>query len=333
MPTRTPTPMIREPRRSTSPILTMPVPLTNESSSTPASVTTTAPPCVAVGAVSYLNSKPLIEGLGELLNGRATLRLDYPSRLADDLASGQLDIALIPSIEYFRGQNYEIISDACVAAHGPVLSVKLYSRVPWGEVKSLALDEGSRTSATLARILLAERHGVFPKLEPLPLDHRTQDSSADAILLIGDRAISPPNEQFLGMWDLGEEWLEWTGLPFVFAMWVGRGVEGRGLMVESQNSLAKSSSSSLNPQPSTLNHLLSAARDLGIQRLNDIARREAPLLGLSLPTTVSYLSENLQYHLGPAERNGLKLFYELASGMGLAPAGVELRFHFDERGV
>jgi len=283
----------------------------------------------AVGAVNYLNSKPLIEGLDQLLNGHATLRLDYPSRLADDLASGRLDVALIPSIEYFRGQNYEVISDACVAAHGPVLSVKLYSRVPWGDVKSVALDEGSRTSATLARILLAERHGVFPKLEPLPLDHRTQDSSADAILLIGDRAINPPNEQFLGTWDLGEEWLEWTGLPFVFAMWVGRRVVGRGLRIESKNPLNLSSASSLNPQPSTLDQLLSASRDLGIQRLDDIARREAPLLGLSLPTTVSYLSENLQYHLGPAERNGLKLFYELAAGMGLAPAEVELRFRQD----
>ena len=287
---------------------------------------TTAPPRVAVGAVSYLNSKPLIEGLEELLEGRATLRLDYPSRLADDLASGRLDVALIPSIEYFRGQNYEVISDACVAAHGPVLSVKLYSRVPWGEVKSLALDEGSRTSATLARILLAERHGVFPKLEPLPLDHRTQDSSADAILLIGDRAINPPNEEFLGTWDLGEEWLEWTGLPFVFAMWVGRRVEGRELRVDGQNMLGASSSSTPHPPPSTIDHLLSASRDLGVAHLNDIARREAPLLGLSLPTTVSYLSENLQYHLGPAERNGLKLFYELAAGMGLAPADVELRF-------
>ena len=329
----TTSPIIRGRQRSMTSLpaipATMPAPVKNSIPIPFAFQPTTAPPRVAVGAVSYLNSKPLIEGLEELLEGRATLRLDYPSRLADDLAWGRLDVALIPSIEYFRGQNYEIISDACVAAHGPVLSVKLYSRVPWGEVKSLALDEGSRTSATLARILLAERHGVFPKLEPLPLDHRTQDSSADAILLIGDRAISPPREQFLGTWDLGEEWLEWTGLPFVFAMWVGRGVEGRGLMVESQNSLAKSSSSSLNPQPSTLNHLLSAARDLGIQRLNDIARREAPLLGLSLPTTVSYLSKNLQYHLGPAERNGLKLFYELASGMGLAPGGVELRFRQD----
>ena len=272
----------------------------------------------AVGAVNYLNSKPLIEGLDELLNGHATLRLDYPSRLAGDLASGLLDVALIPSIEYFRGQNYEVISDACVAAHGPVLSVKLYSRVPWGEVKSVALDEGSRTSATLARILLAERHGVFPKLEPLPLDHRTQDSSADAILLIGDRAINPPNEQFLGTWDLGEEWLEWTGLPFVFAMWVGR----RG--IRSQESGVR-----MEEEATEIARLLGQSRDLGVARLDDIARREAPLLGLSLPTTVSYLSENLQYHLGPAERNGLKLFYELASGMGLAPSGVELRFRHD----
>ena len=323
--THTPTPTIREPRRSIRPLLTMPATLTNETSSTSASMATTVPQQMAVGAVSYLNSKPLIEGLDELLNGHATLRLDYPSRLADDLASGKLDVALIPSIEYFRGGRanagrqepfpYEIISDACVAAHGPVLSVKLYSRVPWGEVKSLALDEGSRTSATLARVLLAERHGVFPKLEPLPLDHRTQDCSADAILLIGDRAINPPKEKFLGTWDLGEEWLEWTGLPFVFAMWVGRrgdrSQESGVRMEETLDDVTKS---------------LNAARDLGIARIDDIARREAPLLGLSLPTTVSYLSENLQYHLGPAERNGLKLFYELASGMGLAPANVSLVF-------
>jgi chorismate dehydratase len=269
---------------------------------------------LTIGAVSYLNSKPLIEGLHGLLSPRADLRLDYPSHLADDLASGKLDVALIPSIEYFRGHNYEIISDACVAAHGPVLSVKLYSRVPWGEIRSLALDEGSRTSATLARVLLAERHGVFPKLQPLPLDHRTEDSSADAILLIGDRAISPPAERFPGTWDLGEEWFEWTGLPFVFAMWVGR--EFR----------IQNSESRLETDDSDIARLLNAARDLGVEHLDDIARREAPLLGLSLPTTISYLSENLQYHLGSAERKGLKLFYDLASGMGLAPHGVELAF-------
>ncbi len=337
-------------KRSPRPFPTMPASLTNESA--PPSIPSTLPAStqLALGAVNYLNSKPLIERLDELLEGRATLRLDFPSRLADDLASGQLDVALIPSIEYFRGQNYEIISDACVAAHGPVLSVKLYSRVPWGEVKSLALDEGSRTSATLARILLAERHGVFPKLEPLPLDHRTQDSSADAILLIGDRAISPPDERFLGTWDLGEEWFEWTGLPFVFAMWVGRrgagdrgqesGVRGGPNLPSGLDESNVDRRETRNRQPSAVSRSadsrtafldavsesLNAARDLGVARLDDIARREAPLLGLSLPTTISYLSENLQYQLGSAERNGLRLFYELAAGLGLAPQGVEMRF-------
>jgi hypothetical protein len=78
--------------------------------------------------VTYLNSKPLTEHLPELFP-EAVIRDDYPSRLADDLAAGKLDVALIPSIEYFRGEDYEIVSDACVAARGPVLSVKLYSRV------------------------------------------------------------------------------------------------------------------------------------------------------------------------------------------------------------
>jgi chorismate dehydratase len=270
-----------------------------------------------IGAVNYLNSKPLIEGLPGLLSPLADLRLDYPSRLADDLAAGTLDVALIPSIEYFRGRNYEVISDACVAAHGPVLSVKLYSRVPWGSIRTMALDEGSRTSATLARVMLAERHGVFPTLQPLPLDHRTEDCSADAILLIGDRAISPPAETFQETWDLGGEWYEWTGLPFVFAMWVAGSGERQPL---ADDLLAD------------IEEMLNTARNQGVERLDDIARREAPLLGLSLPVTISYLSENLQYQLGSAERNGLKLFYELASGLELAPEGMELRFRTCEIG-
>lgn len=258
-----------------------------------------------VGAVNYLNSKPLIEDLGELLGDGTDLRLDYPSRLADDLAAGALQVALIPSIEYFRGREYEVISDACVAAHGPVLSVKLYSRVPWGEVRTLALDEGSRTSATLARILLAERHGVTPRLQPLPLDRNAWEIEADALLLIGDRAIFPPSVPFREIWDLGEEWFEWTGLPFVFAMWVAAPCDWNLAGIE---------------------EALGRSRDLGIQSLETIARREAPLLGLSFPTTFSYLSENLQYHLGSAERQGLKLYYDLAAGLNLAPENVDLRF-------
>jgi chorismate dehydratase len=293
-----------------------------------------------IGAVSYLNSKPLVEGLGELLP-QTEIRLDFPSRLAIDLADGELDVALIPSIEYFRGHNYQIISDACVAAHGPVLSVKLYSRVPWGEIRTLSLDEGSRTSATLARILLAERHGVFPQLEPLPLHCRTEESKADAILLIGDRAILPPDEQFLGTWDLGEEWFEWTGLPFVFAMWVAN--DGTTLDRTKQKVRVESFPAIENHAVEAVDALrapdedldfveraLRQSRNWGIARLEEIAEREALQLGLSLPTTFNYLSKNLQYHLGRAERSGLKLFYELARGLDLAPAGVDLRFRVSE---
>lgn len=265
-------------------------------------VTFGEPRRLQIGAVTYLNSKPLVEGLAELASG-ADLRLDYPSRLADDLASGRLDVALIPSIEYFRGDGrYEVVSDACVAARGPVLSVKLYTRVPWNEIRTMALDEGSRTSATLARVLLAERFGVRPELLPLPLNRPVLESPADALVIIGDRAISSPEERFHDTWDLGEEWNRWTGLPFVFAMWVTRADCDLGPVEDA----------------------LSRARDLGVERLEAIARREAPLLGLSLPTTIQYLRENLHFVFGEPERKGLQLFYQYASRLGLAPSGVDL---------
>lgn len=276
-----------------------------------------------VGGVSYLNSKPLLEDLPGLLSD-AEVRLDYPSRLADDLAAGRLDVALIPSVEYFRGKNYEIVSDACVAARGPVLSVKLYSRKPWGDIRTLALDQGSRTSATLARILLAERYGVFPDLQPLPLGSTTRDTDADAILLIGDRAMFAPDERFLGTWDLGEEWFEWTGLPFVFAMWVARPV-----LVPGESPVGLSFDADF---PSVIDRgprlvdALEAARDRGVERLEQIARREAPLLGLPLNVTTRYLMENLHYRMESAERSGLRWFYELAVRNGLAPQGVDLVF-------
>jgi predicted solute-binding protein len=101
-----------------------------------------------VGAVSYLNTRPLIYGLQQRLQGMGTLSLNLPSRLADELAAGSLDVALVPSIEYFRGawRGYRIVSDAAIACRGPVWSVRLLSRVPVAQVRSLALDVGSRTS-------------------------------------------------------------------------------------------------------------------------------------------------------------------------------------------
>ena len=246
-----------------------------------------------VGAVSYLNSKPLIEGLADTV----PLSLDYPSCLADDLAADRLDVALVPSIEFFRDDSYRIVSDACVATRGDVLSVKLYSRVHPGEIRRLALDEGSRTSATLAQIVLAEKYGVFPQLEPLSMDHDTTRSDADAILLIGDRAMHSPGEQFAETWDLGTVWTEWTGLPFVFAMWVARG----------------------DARTEGLSEHLAAARDRGVAAFESIARREASGLGISDEKALDYLRHNLHFHLGSAELSGLRLFRQFATQLGLIP--------------
>src|SRR5260221_8395325 len=98
---------------------------------------------IRIGAVNYLNTKPLICDL-ELLVPEAELVLDVPSRLADLLAADRLDVALIPVIEYFRGGSYSIVPDISIASRGPVLSVTLFSRVPWADVRRVALDEGSR---------------------------------------------------------------------------------------------------------------------------------------------------------------------------------------------
>src|SRR5262249_37558217 len=159
---------------------------------------------IRIGAVNYLNTKPLIFEL-ESLAPEAELVLDVPSRLADLLAEGNLDVALIPVIEYFRAGSYTIVPDIAIASRGPVLSVTLFSRVPWTEIRRVALDEGSRTSAALCQILLRKRYGVRPVVEPLPLDRAAEEVSADAVLLIGDRAMRACLPGFVHAFDLGQE--------------------------------------------------------------------------------------------------------------------------------
>jgi chorismate dehydratase len=254
-----------------------------------------------VGAVNYLNTKPLIYGL-ERFAPQAELVLDFPSRLADDLAAGRLDVALIPSIEFFLDASYTIVSNACIACRGPVLSVKLFSRVPIDSIRTLALDAGSRTSVALTRILLAERHGLQPELRSLPVSDSLEDTDADAVLLIGDRAMHSPAGRFAAVWDLGDQWCRWAELPFVFAMWVARsGTDLNGLETA-----------------------LADARDAGLAHLDDIAEQEAAPLGLTRPQCVSYLRDNLYFYLGPREQRGLERFYKKAAELGLAPSGVEL---------
>ena len=252
-----------------------------------------------IGAVQYLNTKPLVYGLAAR---GVSVDFDLPSRLADRLSKGFLDVALIPSIELFRGAGYRVVSDACIGCRGPVMSVKLYFRTQPGRVARLAVDEGSRTSATLARVLLAERHGVVPETEVLPIGAGLADTSADAVLLIGDRAIGSQPGSFQLIWDLGDEWCRWTGLPFVFAVWAARpGIDTSGI-----------------------ERVLAAARDAGRANLASIAAAEAASHGLTVPQCLSYLRDNLHYDLGSRERAALTRFYRHAETLDLAPTGFDV---------
>jgi chorismate dehydratase len=253
-----------------------------------------------IGAVNYLNSKPLVEGLEQFAPDHRLL-FDLPSRLADSLSAGRLDVALIPSVEFFRTPGYSIASDACIACRGPVRSVKLHFRVAPQKVKRLALDEGSRTSAALALILLQELAGVIPKRESLPIGSGTNDTDADAVLLIGDRAMQPAQESFVEVWDLGERWTDWTKLPFVFAMWVARS-DAAAIAVGDR---------------------LATARDLGVARLSMIAEREAPALGITAESALSYLRDNLHFALGHEELNGLRRFYRLCAERDFVPRNID----------
>jgi chorismate dehydratase len=259
---------------------------------------------IRIGAVNYLNTKPLIHGLEELAP-QAELVLDVPSRLADGLRQGRLDVALIPVIEYFRGEGYSIVPGISIASDGPVLSVTLFSRVPFAAIRRVALDEGSRTSATLTQVLLRHRHGVRPEVVPLPLDAEAEAVDADAVLLIGDRAMRACLPGFAHAFDLGQEWHDWVGLPFVYAVWAVRAGVDLGPVAEA----------------------LHEAKRRGLRQVGPIAHREAPRLGLDAGFCRRYLDNIIRFGLGPREQAGLHHYYMLACELGLAPRGVPLSFY------
>lgn len=163
-----------------------------------------------IGCVKYLNSRPLICAY----DGAVTF--DHPSALATMLAAGGLDAALVPVFEVLRDPRYLLVDDVAVGCDGPVFSVFLAYRGELRDVRSIALDPASRSSANLLRVLLAEFHGLSPAF----------GSTGDTQLLIGNQAIEfrqarGENSEW-HFFDLGEEWKRCTGLPFVFAVWAVR---------------------------------------------------------------------------------------------------------------
>ncbi len=249
-----------------------------------------------VGIVDYLNSRPLA---WDFLSGAVADRYEAvylpPAQVADRLASGELDVGLIPSIEYQRISGLEILPAGCVASDKAVRSVLLVSDVPFGEIRTLALDENSRTSATLVRILLDALYGVRPRAEPARADLGEMLARNDAALLIGDPALSIPVIEGRVL-DLAEAWSRLTGLPFVFAFWAIR--SGGELPGAELSRIAADFAASL---------------ERGRRNLGVLAHEAGRELRLPEEELMRYLRNNLSFTLGPREVAGLEEFYRRAA--------------------
>ena len=259
---------------------------------------------VHLGAVSYLNTKPLVYGLDQRPD-LFTVRFDVPAQCAALLHAGTVDVGLIPAIEYVRG-DYAIAPGVAIGSDGPVASVAVFSRVPVDRISTIALDVSSRTSVALTRVLCATRWGIAPTLVTAEPDLEAMLSRADAALVIGDPALSIDAEAHgLLKIDLGTEWQELTGLPFVYAMWCGRAGVLSQVHVEALN----------------------AARDRGLAHLAEIARDYADGDAAAEAQAFSYLRDNLKHQLGEREAAGLRRFYELAAKVGVVDATRPLTFY------
>ena len=229
-----------------------------------------------------------------MLHGAERNRFDLsfclPSECADRLASGRADIGIVPSVELSR-QNLEVIPGAGIACRGPVRSILLISKVPPGQICTLAADSSSRASTVLARILLAHRYGVEPLFLHQAPDLPSMLEAADAALIIGDPALrlDPAGLPFLVL-DLGEEWAGMTGLPMVFAVWAG----------------AKECVT-----PDLVEPFLSSCR-FGLAHLDDIVLLESERRNLPETLTRRYLTRHIVFEIGAREEEGLRLFLQYA---------------------
>ena len=258
---------------------------------------------VRLGAVGYLNAEPHVFGLDADPGFR--LERDVPSRIARRLHAGEVDLGLIPSIEYAFG-GYAIVPDVAIASRGAVRSVCLFHHGPLDRIRRVALDTSSRTSAALVKILLRERLGRHPQYVPMGPSLVDMLAVADAALVIGDPALDPGQDA--ARLDLGEEWLRLTGLPFVFAFWAGRpGAVNPGGVRRLQEALA-----------------------CGLEAVDAIARAHAGGVPAKAASYAAYLRENIVFRLGQQEQAGLREFYRRAHALSLIPAVPELRFHAED---
>ncbi len=272
-----------------------------------------------LGAVSFLNARPLTAALeGEAGQGGPELIYEVPSECANALREGRIDLGLIPSIDYARSPvPYYIVPDIAIGCRGAALTVRLFFRGDVAQIRSVAVDTSSLTSVALLRIVLRERYGLAPEFRHCAPDLDAMMHAADAALLIGDPVlplVSPgPDEDGAAersagqrrSLDLGSEWLDLTGHPFIFAFWAGR---------EGALSIADV-------------HRLIRARRAGEERVPEIARTFQRERAGSVGQYEYYLRHHIVFCMGEPELAGLREFYRLAHEHGLIEAVPDLRFY------
>ncbi len=257
-----------------------------------------------VSVVQYLNTVPLIWGMvhgGQ--KGKFELSFTTPAGCADDVRQRQADVGIIPSIEYQRIERLRIISGISISARAEVKSVLLLSKVPIEDVRTVAADNSSRTSAALLAILLKKfyRHSV--QMTPSAPHPGEMLKSADAALVIGDPALTY-NGPVAQVYDLAAEWKKFTGLPFVFAFWAGH----------EDGQLAR------------FRQDFEDSRDYGLAHVDEIAAEYAPRFKMKVAEVKLYLTENINYSLDEEHCEGLCLFYKLARELGIIAAEKDLVF-------
>ncbi|MGB8062113.1 MAG: menaquinone biosynthesis protein [Candidatus Sulfotelmatobacter sp.] len=264
-----------------------------------------------ISAISYLNTAPL---MWDFEHGNAARDFDIsytlPSGCARALAEGEADIGIIPAAAYTQIPGLQILPDVAIASRRTVRSILLVSNVPAEKVRTVALDTSSMTSVALTKVLFEKWLGggrTFTAMEP---NLERMLAQCDAGLLIGDPALQVDRGRYHTL-DLAEEWIRYTGKPFVFAFWAVRGEALR----EADPAL-------------DLAAVFRDSRDHGLeaQNLDKIVRKWAPRLGLSENGVREYLTENIHYQLDAGCLEGLRLFYQYAAEIGALPAAPGLQF-------
>jgi chorismate dehydratase len=244
-----------------------------------------------IGSVSFLNAKPLIHGLEN--DPRVQLHLEVPSKLLAGLQGRRFDVALLPVIDYQRLAGLRIIPAGGIGSDGPTLTVRIFGRTPLERIETLLCDTDSHTSVALARVILAERYGRRPAFVDLSAE-AARDPSLPR-LLIGDKVITDEPRDCPHQIDLGQAWKELTGLPFVFAAWMGWADADLGELAA----------------------ILDQARRRGLANVEQIVKRHAPEHGWPVSIARRYLTENLKFEVGDREIEAIRLFHQLAAKHGV----------------